>query len=254
MIILNEKKYVEDVLAKQSIEPSKAAAFLGMYARYLYHENGLKKAGIIKALHSFMENSYPHYNPVDWSASLEKYAAGAGKYPLCECKGVWVTEKELHTINEIHDKVLMRLAFTLLCLAKFRNFKNPDNQSWINYSNGEIYSMACINTTAYEKDRKLGRLKELGLIEYAKKISNLSIRVLYVEDESRGELFVSDFRKLGYEWRLYNGENYIRCAACGILTIRKSNRTKYCKDCAKLRAASAKYSWDVNHKKSKSEN
>ena len=60
-----------------------------MYARYLYHENDLRKAGIIKELNNFMENNYPHYNPIDWSASLEKYANKAGKYPLCECKGVW---------------------------------------------------------------------------------------------------------------------------------------------------------------------
>ena len=66
------------------------------------------------------------------------------------------------TIEEIHDKVLERLAFTLLCLAKFRNFRNPNNNNWVNYSNGEIYSMACINTTAFEKDVKFNKLKELG--------------------------------------------------------------------------------------------
>lgn len=241
-------------MAKKDIDPKTAAAFLGMYARYLYHEEGQKKSGIIQELHSFMESNYPNYNPVDWSVSLEKYAAGAGKYPLCKCKGVWITKNELHTIEEIHDKVLERLAFTLLCLAKFRNFKNPENKNWINYSNGEIYSMACISTTAFEKDRKLGRLKELGLIEYARKVNNLSIQVRYVDDGSENKLFVSDFRRLGYEWRLFNGENYIRCAACGILTLKKSNRAKYCKDCAKARAAKSKYLWDINHKKGKSEN
>ena len=206
-----------------------------MYARYLYHENDLRKAGIIKELNNFMENNYPHYNPIDWSASLEKYANKAGKYPLCECKGVWITENELKTIEEIHDKVLERLAFTLLCLAKFRNFRNPNNNNnWVNYSNGEIYSMACINTTAFEKDVKFNKLKEFGLIEYAKKVNNLNIQVLYIDDDSENRLFVSDFRKLGYEWRLYKGEKYIRCADCGILVKRTSNRRKYCKDCGKI--------------------
>ena len=149
------------------------------------------------------------------------------------CKGVWITENELKTIEEIHDKVLERLAFTLLCLAKFRNYRNPNNNNWVNYSNGEIYSMACINTTAFEKDVKFNKLKELGLIEYAKKINNLNIQVLYIDDESENKLFVSDFRKLGYEWRLYKGEKYIRCADCGILVKGNRNNTKrYCQQCS----------------------
>ena len=33
--------------------------------------------------------------------------------------------------------------------------------------------------------------------------------------------------------KLYKGEKYIRCADCGILVKRTSNRKKYCKDCGK---------------------
>ncbi len=182
-----------------------------------------------------MENNYPHYNPIDWSASLEKYANKAGQYPLCECNGVWITDNELKSIEEIHDKVLERLAFTLLCLAKFRNFRNPNNNNWVNYSNGEIFSMACINTTAFEKDMKLNKLREAGLIEYAKKVSNLNIHVLYINEADENKLFISDFRKLGNEWRLYKGEKYIRCADCGILTKNTNGKRRYCKKCAEIK-------------------
>lgn len=232
IIILNENEYVDNVLKNKNIDTSKTYTFLSMYARYLYHQKGLRKAGIIKELNNFMDENYPHYNPIDWSDSLEKYAGKAKKYPLCECKGVWITENELKTINEIHDKVLERLSFTLLCLAKFRNFRNLKNNNWVNYSNGEIYSLACINTPAFEKDIKFNKLKELGLIEYAKKIDNLNIQVLYIDEDSEKILFVSDFRKLGYEWRLYKGEKYIRCADCGILVKNTNGKRKYCKECA----------------------
>ena len=203
-----------------------------MYARYLFHEKQLKKAGIVKELNDFMSNYYPRYNQIDWTDCINKYATKADKYPLCECKGIDITANELKTIKDINNKVLERLAFTLLCLAKFRNYRNPNNNNWVNYSNGEIYTMACINTTAFDKDLKFNQLRELGLIEYAKKVNNLNIRVLYVDNDSESKIFVTDFRKLGYEWRLNNGEPYIRCADCGILVRQTSANRKYCTACA----------------------
>lgn len=232
MIILNEKKYVERILAEGSLETSKAYIFLRIYARYLYHEMGLRKSGIIQKLHSFMKENYPNYNKVDWAPRIEKYANHAERYPLCNCDGVWITKKELETVSGIGNKVLERLAFTLLCLAKFSNFRNPDANGWISYSNGELFSLACINTSAFEKDMKLHALNESGLITFAKRVDNLGIRVCFVEEAGEKVLFVSDFRKLGYEWKLYKGEKYIRCTSCGLLALNTNGKRKYCKDCA----------------------
>lgn len=242
------------MLREGKIDPAKTFTFLSIYARYLYHEQQCKKSELPSLLDKFMSSHYPRYNPIDWAEYIEKFTAKASKHPLCKCDGVWVTENELKTITEIQNKVLERLAFTLLCLAKFNNIKNPNSNNWFDYSNGEIYSMACINTNAFDKDIKFYQLKELGLIEYAKRVDNLSLHILYVDEDSERQFFVSDFRRLGYEWRLYKGERYIRCSDCGTLVRRTSNRTKYCKDCAKVSSANSKYLWDLNNKNKKSEN
>ena len=206
MIILNERSYVLGILQNENADISKLHNFLGLYARYLFHEKKLQKKNIIEELNQFMQTRCLPYRPA-----------------------------ELKTIAEINNKVLERLAFTLLCLAKFSNFRNPDNCGWISYGNGEIYKMACINTTAFEKDLKLNQLRELGLIEFAKKVSNLNIRVLFLNNkEGEEKLFISDFRKLGYEWKVYNGEKYIRCAGCGILVKNTNGKRRYCKDCADI--------------------
>lgn len=225
-----------------------------MYARYLFHEKGLEKSMIIHKLNSFMEEAYPNYNTIDWMVSIEKYAQKAESYPLCKCEGIWITYNEIQTISQLQNKVLERLAFTLLCLAKFKNFRNSENNNWINYSNGEIYSLACITASAFEKDIKLNQLREERFIEYAKKVNNLSIQILYLDDNSEKQVFISDFRKLGYEWKLLKGEPYIRCAHCNMLVRKTSNRSKYCKSCAKLSALKSKYIWDLNNKLLKSEN
>lgn len=206
---------------------------LSILARYYCHICGYHYEELIRELHTFMEQHYKRYNPVDWTASIEACANRAPKYPLCQCDGVWITKNELDVIENLQDKVLERLAFTLLCLAKFRNFKNKENQNWVTNSDSEIYKLACITTTAFEKDIRFHKLKELGLIDFAKKIDNLSIQVRFVDDETKGTLFINDFRKLGYEWRSYKGESYIRCAQCKILVRKTSLNKKYCKDCAK---------------------
>lgn len=179
-----------------------------------------------------MQENYPGYSPADWSLRLKTFAKNADRYPLCECNGVWITANELKTITSIHNKVLERLSFTLLCLAKFNDFRNPVNNHWVSYSNGEIYKMACINTTAFNKDINYHRLRELGLIEYAKKVNNLNIRVLFIDESGDEALFISDFRALGYEWRLWKGERYIRCEGCNILVKNTNGKRKYCNDCA----------------------
>ena len=61
----------------------------------------------------------------------------------------------------------------------------------------------------------------------------MNCRVTFINDEDTEEMFVSDFRELGYEYMAYKGDNFIRCRECGILTRGNKNGTrKYCKDCA----------------------
>lgn len=194
---------------------------------------GYNKQEIKKELDSFMHKNYPRYNPVDWFAMIESVAEKADKYTLCECDGVTITENEINIIKSVEDKVLERLLFTLLCMAKFLNFRNENNNDWVNFDDSEIFKIANISISAFNKGIKLNTLRELGLIEYAKRIDNLNIRVLYIDksDDATNILLVDDFRSLGNEWRLYCGENYIRCNECGKLIRKTSKNKKYCTDC-----------------------
>lgn len=198
-----------------------------------------------------MLKNYPNYNSIDWQPIIEKYANSAHKYSLIECDGVWITENELQTIQSLNDKVLERLSFTLLCLAKFGNIKNPNNNNWVTIEDSEIYKIANISTSSFDKGIRFNKLKSLGLIAYAKKINNLNIQVLYVDDESTPVFKVGDFRALGHEWRLYKGEKYIRCNECGLLVKKTNNKKKFCRECAKLRTLHNKAIWDSENKNRK---
>lgn len=182
-----------------------------------------------------MEKYYPRYsaNKESWNQHIEKIAKSAGKYPLHEIEGISITKEEMSIIQNINNKVLERLAFTALCVAKFGNIKNDNNNSWVNIEEKELFDIANISGSAKDRSKKLGQLSVLGLVEFPKRNDNMHFRITFAKDDQE-ELFVSDFRNLGYQYQKYRGESgFIKCAQCGkIITKGRNGGRRYCDDCA----------------------
>lgn len=243
MIILNEKAYAEDCL-RGVFNREKPLLSISILARYYYHCVGYRNKKIIAAIIDFLDEFYPQYRNSKnyWLDNVEKVAKSAKKYPLHEIDGVPITESELTTIEGIHNKVLERLAFTALCIAKLNNLRNPKNNGWVNSEDREVFALARISGTSTERRIRIGRLFRLGLLENSKRIDNLSYRVTFIDDESPTKLFITDFRELGYEYMLYKGANLMRCRECGILTYDNKNKTKvYCSNCSAVEPMGTKW-------------
>lgn len=241
MIILNEKVFAEGCLRSGEIT-GKPFNTLAVLAKYYYHCLGYRKKKIVEALTQFFSQNYPPYksNKTSWDESIEKIARNAGKYPLYEIDGVWITQHELDTIATLEDDKLERIAFTYLCLAKFHTAKNPETGGWVNDDMNDIYEMARVACNRYQKNVYIGMLHDHGLLDFPKRNDNLSCRVTFMDDGD-GVLHITDFRELGYEYEKYRGEDYIRCCECGILM--KNNRAKtkrYCNKCAGYQAVGTK--------------
>lgn len=232
MIILNECEYAEKVLRDKEFE-GKPFTTLSILGKYYYHKLGYKKAKIAEELTTFLEETYPRYgeNKKSWANTIEKIATDCKKYELYEIEGVWVTKGEMAKIRELGDEPLERLMFTLVCMAKLAIRKRSTANGWVNEQHKNIFSLARVSGTKSQKNMMLNKLIGLGYIELPMKNDNLSIRVAIL-DESENELFIRDFRELGYEYLNYIGQNFIRCAECGILTRGNKNGTKrYCTSC-----------------------
>lgn len=241
MIILNEKEYAESCL-QDGMVGKKPFLTLFILAKY-YYQCGYRKKKIANLLFDYLSKYYPRYelNEFDWQTSIEKIAANAGSYPLYQISGVKITKSEIEVISDLHSKVLERLMFTMLCLAKFNNEKNPKNNGWINTDAKDVFTCARICCKSEEREIKIGELWQQGLLEFSKRNDNLNCRVTFIDNDGEEELFISDFRELGYEYQKYKGENFIRCAECGILTRGNKNGTKkYCSDCSTYTPQSSK--------------
>ena len=79
----------------------------------------------------------------------------------------------------------------------------------------------------------MSELYKRGFIEVAKRVDNLSVQLLYVDDSETGDVFISDFRELGYEYQNLCGDYFIRCEKCGkLVKDNKYKKRKYCNDCS----------------------
>lgn len=234
MIILNEKEYAENCL-QNGIVDKKPFFTLSILAKYYYYECGYRKKKIMDLLLEYLSKYYPRYelNKFGWQITIEKIANSVASYQFYKINGVKITKSELGIIRNLHNRVLERLAFTMLCLAKLGNERNTNNNGWVNAEPKDIFKYARISCRSEERAIKIGKLWQKGLLEFPKKNGNLNCRVTFIDADGDEELFISDFRELGYEYQRYTGEKFIRCAECGILTKKNPNDTKkYCENCA----------------------
>lgn len=233
MIILNEKEYAEDCL-QYGLPKVKPMVSLFTIAKYYCHHKGYKCKKIESALHDFASKHILEYSQgrLYWNDLIERMSKNAANFPLREIDGVWITANEFKTIQSLNNKVLERLAFTMLCIAKFNNRCNPNNDNWVRTSDKEVFNLARVVDPVNARRGRIEILYRNGLIKLSD-VFNGSYRVEFLDEESDGVLFVSDFRELGYEYRKLKGENFIRCAECGVLIKGNKNGTrKYCATCA----------------------
>lgn len=240
MIVLNERVFAEECIRKNKMD-GKPFDVLVIIANYYFSHCGCDKDSLPDKLRQFFISSDSATylrNQRYWDETIEYIVRNTGNYPLHEIDGVWITAKELETIKQLNSDSYKRLLFTLLCLAKLIKLRNPQNDYWVNNDYKEIFRLARVTCKKDERYLMIGKLHKDGYIEIAKRIDNLSVRVLFVDDKnvfdvSAGDMFVSDFRELGYEYLYHNGGNFIRCAECGILTRNNKRGTKkYCSNCA----------------------
>lgn len=234
MIILNEVKYAKECI-EEGIVGDKPYETLSLLARYYYHIEGKRKKQIATLLEKHLVEHYQKYakERKKWQDAIEKISANAGKFAIHEIQSVTITKNEMAKIGAINSSPLQRLAFALLCFAKWGNLKNPNNDGWVNRKMREVFNLARVRVPASEMGYKINALWLLGYLELPQKITAESVRVTFIDDESEPALEVSDFRELGFEYLMYCGGNYIRCANCGIIVQDNRCHNKlYCKRCA----------------------
>lgn len=201
-------------------------------AKY-YYNMGYKRSDIERLLESFVLRCDSSIGMPKWNSLISKCAANAGKHPMINVSGISITKKEMDAIGQLKGRLLQRLMFTLLCLAKYGNAVNPRNGNWVNRAAREIFMLANITVTTRRQSLMINDLWHAEYIGYSNIIDNINLNIKIVDNlEDNKHVFVTDFRNLGNQYMRLVGENYMQCQNCGLVVKRTSNRQKYCQACS----------------------
>ena len=190
-----------------------------------------KKSKIITALTDFIKSTGINYRPSDWEKSVERQVDRTRNNPPINIEYIGITQKELEDIARLKSPPVERIAFTALCLAKYRNILCVRNNNWICTSHKMLFSLSSVNKTGYEKEMMIHKLVKAGMLQPALAVGNTNLQVKFIDDSSLIVLKITDMRELGKEYMLYRGKKYARCENCGRLFYKRSNSQLYCKNC-----------------------
>ncbi len=250
-IILNEREFAERALEDCDMGELPHET-LGHLAKY-YHAEGYKDREIQRLLEDFIIKCDPTANVFKWENTIAHQVKNAKKYALIELDSIPITKKEMGLCESLSQQELgqlysgsnrqrpfvkrnvSRVLFTMICLAKYGNAINANNNNWVNRQDKEIFRMANVQISTKRQSLMLSDLRDIGVIRFSKKVDNVNINVLCLDDDGDPVMQVTDFRNLGNQYLMYHGHQYIECASCGLVVPKKNNSQRYCKHCGEER-------------------
>ena len=121
-IFLNEIAEAERIIESKDlgVKPSQSLFLLAKYYRYVMK---YKKSKIITELTDFIKSTGINYRPSDWEKSVERQVDRTRNNPPINIEYIGATQKELEDIAGLKSPPVERIAFTALCLAKYRNIE-----------------------------------------------------------------------------------------------------------------------------------
>ncbi len=232
-IILNELTWTKNAIEHYDLGQNPAET-LGRVAKY-YKYLGCKKSEIRKHVEEFLLRCDPYASVVLWADTIESSVKYGMKHPLIMIDKITITDPEMLQIKSIKGVQAQRLAFTLLCIAKYMLAVAPKTDGWVNTPESDIMKMANINTSYKRQNLLYGQLIDAGMLQSSKRITNLNVRVLYIKDGDTA-LEITDYRNLGNQYMRFIGKPFFTCQNCG-LTVKAPDgaslgKMKYCPDCA----------------------
>ena len=234
-IVLNETQWAKNAINNSDLgrDPYET---LKRVARY-YFDEGHSREQVKLLLDGFLISCDPSVSTVKWTQTTVSAISYANKHDAINIGSISITEFEIEKIKTADiGRMAERLAFTLLCLAKYWMVCSSGDGGWVYNNDSDIMKMANIKTSIKRQCMLYNDLVERGLISLPHKIDCTNVKVNFIDSKSPVAIEITDFRNLGNQYLMYIGEPFFKCAECGAVekrnTVSRGRKQKYCMKCA----------------------
>lgn len=241
--------YAKSIIDDHNIDSKNANEHMLMLAKYNFYVNKMDDTTNYHSVVDYMNKYWCLFVEADYQMKIEEYVKNASKYPFKDIESIKITKKELDFIANLNNIRLEKIAFVLLCIAKYECYYHDEPKYWISWSLNNISKLARVHVTKDENRQLFRELVLSGVIESNSSGVNLYEHILFVshdkDDSVVLELSEVDYKELAYTYLFYkNGfSGYVHCEKCGRLVKQKSNRQKFCNECADESDKKSKLNW-----------
>jgi hypothetical protein len=225
LIIFDEKKYAEQMLKQGYFTKHKHVYELYILSKYYFHL-GLAKEDVKQRVVEFCGKFEEYFSIDEWYKIINKTVNKASKAKFITGKEISITKNELETIKQLDNLNEQKVAFIMLVLYKFNDYKKFE------VSIEDLYRLCKLNLNSKTKLGILHSLTIKGLIDIA--MGGLRW-VKFADKKGKPEIAISDYDNLMYHYLKYIGDNIGVCMneGCKKLFIITGKNHKMCRECWK---------------------
>lgn len=234
-IVFDEEAYAKTIIQNGIQFVSKKHYDLQVAANYL-RQQGYEDIEIEKELHRISSISFSDYNWVKMYNIIDTKVKRSKKQKLKRNSEIVITQSELDLILSENDKRIKNLMFVCLVLAKYYMSNNHTDKYYMSYKETDVFSLCDVFV---RKDERLDLFYYLSEKGYVTPTRYLGFIVNYVNENSPVVLKFKPDIDMVYYFEQYQGDIFINCENCGKLVKKTNNKTKYCKQCAKIKKEEA---------------
>ena len=244
--ILDEYAYVKWLIENGTLGKSEKIS-IRILLKY-YRSLGFTQQEAIEEVVEFMSLNLPFFKAHEWMRLIEKLSTLVyeQEQELVSVDKVVVSKREMESVLSVDDFDCQKILYMLLIYKKIQNQLHRQANEWFNGSLGEVFKMARMSgkkSTIQAQGEMVYQLKEAGLIQLAKSLKSLNLKLNYLDLEEPSEdetaLVITQFDDVIYEFYEYTGHRVARCQMCGrMIRLKKGERKsrKYCISCKRIAA------------------
>ena len=239
MIIFNEQQYTDELLRHGF--PARISKRDLIVLAKKWRSEGLSDEEIYKKIVHFCEKWCKKFVEAKYqTAILDAVIKSAEPAAKIRKDTISFSEKELNAIamSNTLGKDGRDMLFVMMCVCKMYDRDNL----WLNSKSKiqlkDLAKLAGIRGSNYAQELIVHKIIIAGLLDQCyPNLLQLKVTCLYSDEP---ELEFTPAEDMVEWWRMWYRLHYTECVECGRTIRRANNKTKYCPECAKRKAAEQK--------------